>query len=71
MNLQIFIIIILNILSTIEFHKSISNSSRVGQCSFMGIPLHLGNECLKADKLRASGQLLSLGVPKTLKILKI
>jgi hypothetical protein len=40
-------------------------------CSDMGMPFHLGKLGLKSGSFSASAQLLSLGVPNTLNILKI
>jgi hypothetical protein len=57
--------------ATIPANKSTSNSSSVGVCSYIGIPRNFGKVGLKSFSLRASGQLFSLGVPNTLKILKI
>jgi len=53
------------------FKRSTSSSFKVGVCSYIGIPKNLGNEGLKSGSFKASGQLFSFGVPKTLNILNI
>jgi hypothetical protein len=57
--------------AVIPFSRSTSSSLRLGVWFCMGIPLNLGKVGLKSYNFKASGQLFSWGVPKTLKILKI
>ena len=51
--------------------RSTSSSFKVGVCSVMGMPRNFGKVDLKSFSFKASGQLFSLGVPRTLNILKI
>ena len=64
-------ILLLGSKATIPWRRSSYSSSRFEVCSERGTPFHLGKVALKSESLRASGQLFSLGVPRTLKILKI
>lgn len=52
-------------------NKSNATSSIYYVWSDNGTPFHLGKVALKSGSFKASGQLLSVGVPKTLNILKI
>ena len=53
------------------FRRSTSSSLSPWVCCCIGIPLNFGNVGLKSESFKASGQLFSFGVPKTLNILKI
>ena len=65
------LILLLGSSATSPSRRSISNSFSFGVCYNIGVILNLGNADFISDNFKASGQLFSLGVPRTLKILKI